>query len=167
MDKKIKDLIDKNVFKTNILDYDIQEITSKFGEMDLIIYIFIDHYKLWKSSGRFDQDYYDLIYNIDDGVYDESIEEFLPMIGYDFDFFTIRYTNKNGGSVDYSAYKPIANALKELNLPFKIQIWPEKPWLYLEVFIEGNPEVYSAQDVYEILEEEYDLDLGDIVFIGS
>ena len=55
MDKKIKSLIDSNVFNSNKITYDINVYSD-----DLIFDVIVDHRKLWKSSGYFDQKYYDL-----------------------------------------------------------------------------------------------------------
>ena len=88
MDKKIKNLIDQNVFNSNLLDYEIEmETEDEYFDEDFItlkLIIYVDSYKLYKSSGRFNPKYYQLIVALDEGYFEESLEEFLPMVGYSF-----------------------------------------------------------------------------------
>jgi hypothetical protein len=159
MDQRIKKLIDKNVFDSNKLDYEIMPSRKSIdGNKDVIIKIFIDHHKLWRSSSYFDPEYYDLIVGIDDGIYDDKLGEFLPMIGYDFDYFTIRYGWENDN--DYSAYERLFDAIDELGynaIPYSYQ---EKPWLYVGTSLSSS----NLNILIGALEDEFDLDVDDIVF---
>jgi hypothetical protein len=159
MDQRVKKLIDKNVFKTNILDYEIIPSRKSIdGYKDIIFKIFIDHYKLWKSSGYFDREYYDLILGIDDGLYNEELSDFLPLIGYDFDYFTIRFGWENDN--DYSAYERLFDAIDELGYKAVPYSYKEKPWLYVGTSLSSS----NLVELVISLEDEFDLDVDDIVF---
>jgi hypothetical protein len=156
MDKKIKTLIDSNVFHSNKITFDINVYYD-----DLIFDVIVDHRKLWKSSGYFDQKYYDIIIGLDNGDYEEELQEFLPLIGYTFKEFDIRYLS-NEDSIDNSlAYSYLFSALKELGVDYKWQFVIGSPWLFLTFLNSDQQQLY---DVGAILENEYDIDTDDIVW---
>lgn len=156
MDKKIKNLIDHNVFNSNILDYEIDETSHYAGETQLVININVDHFKLWKSSGYFNPKYYELIVGIDDGYFDELISEFLPIVGYNFDDIIFKYKPNH-----VVAYKRLFDSLNELVKYFNHTFYLSSPWLNVDVITIDN----EFSDVINILEEEYDIDTDDIVMI--
>lgn len=156
MDKKIKTLIDSNVFHSNKITFDINVYYD-----DLIFDVIVDHRKLWKSSGYFDQKYYDIIIGLDNGDYEEELQEFLPLVGYTFEEFDIRYLS-NEDSIDNSlAYSYLFSALKELGVDYKWQFVTGSPWLYVTFLNSNQQQLY---DVGAILENEYDIDTDDIVW---
>ena len=156
MNKKIKSLIDSNVFHSNKITFDINVYNG-----DLIFDVIVDHRKLWKSSGYFDQKYYDTIIDLDNGVYEEELQEFLPLVGYTFEEFDIRYLS-NEDSIDNSlAYSYLFSALEELGVDYKWQFVTGSPWLFLTFLNSDQQQLY---DVGEILENEYDIDTDDIVW---
>jgi hypothetical protein len=80
MNEKIKRLIIDNVFRGVDVDFNI------YMEYEVLkLRVKIDSEKLYKSSGYFDKDYYNLIYGLWDYELDEELHEFLPMVGYDFE----------------------------------------------------------------------------------
>lgn len=163
MDKKIKNLIDLNVFKgEKILDYDIESIEQHYEETELKFTFKIDHYKLWKSSGYFNPEYYELVVGIDNGDMDMSIEEFLPMIGYDTDYVIYVYEHINKNKV-YEVYKPLFDAIHDLGYDYTYSVYKRSPWL--NVYIETSNDVNFNQ-VIETLQDEYGLDTDDIVLLN-
>jgi hypothetical protein len=162
MDKKIKNLIDQNVFKgEKILDYDIESIEHYDEETELIFTFKIDHYKLWKSSGYFNPEYYELIVGVDNGDMDMSIEEFLPIIGYDTDYVSYVYDNTNKDELR-KVYKPLFDALDDLGYDYTYSVYKRSPWL--NVYVETSNDVNFNQ-VIETLQDEYGLDVDDIVLV--
>jgi hypothetical protein len=162
MDKKIKNLIDLNVFKgEKILDYDIESIEQHDEETELKFTFKIDHYKLWRSSGYFDPEYYDIIVGVDNGDMDISIEEFLPMIGYDTDYVSYVYEHINKDKV-YEVYKPLFNAIRDLGYDYTYSVYKRSPWL--NVYVE-TPNDVNFNQVIETLQDEYGLDTDDIVLL--
>ena len=163
MDKKIKNLIDQNVFKgEKILDYDIESIEQHNEETELIFTFKIDHYKLWKSSGYFNPEYYELIVGIDNGDMDMSIEEFLPIIGYDTDYVTYVYEHINKNKV-YGSYKPLLDAIHDLGYDYTYSVYQRSPWF--NVYVE-TPNGVNFNGVIETLQDEYGLDTDDIVLLN-
>ena len=163
MDKKIKNLIDQNVFKgEKILDYDIESIEQHDEETELIFTFKIDHYKLWKCSGYFDPKYYELVVGIDNGDMDMNIEEFLPIIGYDNDYVSYVYEHINKNKV-YEVYKPLFDAIRDLGYDYTYSVYKRSPWL--NVYVE-TPNGVNFNDVIEILQDEYGLDIDDIVLLN-
>ena len=162
MDKKIKNLIDKNVFNSNLLDYDIEEMVT-YGVGVVYITIHVDHFKLWRSSGYFDPKYYQLIVSLDDGYFQESLEEFLPIFGFSFEDIQFIYKPKVNTKGDrYSAYNKLFKALNDLVYHFDYTFYPGSPWLNVDVVVLSEIQFY---DISEILEEEYDIDTDDIVML--
>ena len=162
MDKKIKNLIDQNVFKgEKILDYDIESIEQHNEETELIFTFKIDHYKLWKSSGYFNPEYYELIVGVDNGDMDMSIEEFLPIIGYDTDYVSYVYDNTNKDELR-KVYKPLFDVLDDLGYDYTYSVYKRSPWL--NVYVETSNDVNFNQ-VIETLQDEYGLDVDDIVLV--
>lgn len=162
MDKKIKNLIDLNVFKgEKILDYDIESIEQHDEETELKFIFKIDHYKLWKNSGYFNPEYYELIVGLDNGDMDMSIEEFLPMIGYDTDYVSYVYDNTDKYELR-KVYKPLFDALDDLGYTYTYYIYKHSPWL--NVYVETSNYVNFNQ-VIETLQDEYGLDTDDIVLL--
>jgi hypothetical protein len=133
MDKKIKNLIDQNVFNSNLLDYDIEvETEDEYFDEDFItlkLIIYVDSYKLYKSSGGFNPKYYQLIVALAEGYFEESLEEFLPMIGYSFSSIEIFYEKSN-----LDGYKNLFNEIDELGYSYyNINTrYYSSPWLYIE-----------------------------------
>ena len=165
MDQKIKNLIDQNVFGTDILDYDIDVKENFLSSSELTLTIYIDHYKLWRSSGRFDSKYYELIIDIDNGVFDESIEEFLPLVGYDCDYLKYQYKPVNLYDKPNAlfAYEPLFDALKDIGYPFRQVNYLSSPWLNVYIVTQ----TVSISEIRTILEEEYDIDTDDIVMLDA
>ena len=162
MDKKIKNLIDLNVFKgEKILDYDIESIEQHDEETELKFTFKIDHYKLWKGSDYFNPEYYELIVGIDNGDMDMSIEEFLPMIGYDTDYVSYVYDNTDKYELR-KVYKPLFDALDDLGYTYTYSIYKRSPWL--NVYVE-NPNDVNFNGVIETLQDKYGLDIDDIVLL--
>ena len=162
MDKKIKKLIDDNVFQSDKLDYKItQSKHSILNKGDVIIYVLIDHYKLWKNSGYYDPEYFELIYGLNEGYYDEEISDFLPLIGYDLDYFSIRYIGKNG-LIDYSAYDSLFDAINQLGYSFEVKTYKEQPWLYVGISASDS----DVAKLYVTLQNEFDLDVDDIILMS-
>jgi hypothetical protein len=163
MDKKIKNLIDQNVFKgEKILDYDIESIEQHNEETELIFTFKIDHYKLWKSSGYFNPEYYELIVGIDNGDMDMSIEEFLPIIGYDTDYVSYIYDNTDKYELR-NVYKPLFDALDDLGYVYTYSIYKRSPWLNVYVLTSND---VNFNQVIETLQDEYGLDTDDIVLLN-
>ena len=166
MDIKIKNLIDQNVFGTDILDYDIDVKENFLSSTDLTLTFYIDHYKLWKNSGYFNPKYYDLIIDIDNGVFDESIEEFLPLVGYDSEYIKYQYKPVNlydESTGWYFAYEPLFDALKDIGYPFRQVNYLSSPWLNVYIVTQ----TVSISEIRTILEEEYDIDTDDIVMLDA
>ena len=163
MDKKIKNLIDLNVFKgEKILDYDIESIEQHDEETELKFTFKIDHYKLWKSSGYFDPEYYELVVGIDNGDMDMSIEEFLPMIGYDTDYVSNLYDHINKDELR-KVYKPLFDAIRDLGYDYTYSVYRRSPWLNVYV---DTPNGVNFNLVIETLQDEYGLDIDDIVLLN-
>ena len=163
MDKKIKNLIDQNVFKgEKILDYDIESIEQHNEETELIFTFKIDHYKLWKSSGYFNPEYYELIVGVDNGDMDMSIEEFLPIIGYDTDYVSYIYDNTDKYELR-NVYKPLFDALDDLGYVYTYSIYKRSPWLNVYVLTSND---VNFNQVIETLQDEYGLDTDDIVLLN-
>jgi hypothetical protein len=162
MDKKIKNLIDQHVFKgEKILDYDIESIEQHDEETELKFTFKIDHYKLWKGSDYFNPEYYELIVGIDNGDMDMSIEEFLPMIGYDTDYVSYVYDNTDKYELR-KVYKPLFDALDDLGYIYSYSIYKRSPWL--NVYVE-NPNDVNFNGVIDTLQDKYGLDIDDIVLL--
>lgn len=162
MNKKIKNLIDQNVFKgEKILDYNIESIEQYDEETELIFTFKIDHYKLWKSSGYFNPKYYELVVGIDNGDMDMSIEEFLPIIGYDTDYVRNLYDHINKDELR-KVYKPLFDALNDLGYGYTYSVYKHSPWL--NVYVE-TPKDFNFYSIIETLQDEYDLDIDDIVLL--
>jgi len=162
MDKKIKNLIDQYVFKgEKILDYDIEEQYDEEIDTELIFTFKIDHYKLWKSSGYFKPNYYELVVGVDNGDMDMSIEEFLPIIGYDTDYFRHLYHHINKDELR-EVYKPLFDALNDLGCDYTYSTYKHSPWL--NVYVE-TPKDDNFYNIIEKLQDDYDLDIDDIVLL--
>jgi len=162
MDKKIKKLIDQNVFNSDLLDYDI-EIEDEYFDDDLVtlkFIIYVDSYKLYKSSGYFNEEYYNLITDLADGNFDEELFDFLPMVGYSFSSLELFYDKSNLGG-----YKQIFYALDELSYRYEmIDRYHSSPWLYIKYDISDSK---FTTDLYKMINDEFDIDVDDIVLIPS
>jgi hypothetical protein len=164
MDKKIKNLIDQNVFNSNLLDYDIEERTLFGDDNELYITIYVDHFKLWKSSGRFNLKYYQLIVALDEGYFEESLMEFLPIIGYTFEDIRLIYNPIVGlNSGMYSAYDRLFKALNELVYYYERSFNRYSPWLTIEI----ESIKFNLEDLRGTLEDEFNIDTDDIVMLDA
>ena len=166
MDQKIKNLIDQNVFNSNLLDYDIDAKEDFLSLTELTLTFYIDHYKLWRSSSRFDSKYYDLIVDIDNGAFDESLEEFLPLVGYNSEYIKYQYKPVNlydESTGWYFAYEPLFDALKDMGYPFRKVNYLSSPWLNVYIVTETE----SIPKIRTVLEEDYDIDTDDIVMLDA
>lgn len=162
MNKNIKDLIDQYVFKgENILQYDIELIESYDEDTEVDIIFKIDHYKLWKSSGYFDPKYYELIVGLDNGDMELSLDEFLPMVGYDSDYIRLLYEPINKKDI-YKPYERLFDALEELGYEYTYSVYKHTPWLNVYVTTPNDENFYN---IIETLQDEYDLDIDDIVLL--
>lgn len=162
MNKNIKDLIDQYVFKgENILQYDIELIESYDEDTEVDIIFKIDHYKLWKSSGYFDPKYYELIFGLDNGDMELSLDEFLPMVGYDSDYIRLLYEPINKKDI-YKPYERLFDALEELGYEYTYSVYKHTPWLNVYVTTPNDENFYN---IIETLQDEYDLDIDDIVLL--
>lgn len=162
MDKKIKNLIDQNVFNgAKILNYDVESIEQYDEETELIFTFKINHYRLWKSSGYFDPKYYELVVGADNGDMDMSIEEFLPIIGYDTDYVRYLYEHNSKDELK-KVYKPLFDALDDLGYDYEYSVYRHSPWLNVYIETPNDVKFYS---LLETLQEEYDLDIDDIVIL--
>lgn len=160
MDKKIKNLIDQNVFNSNLLDYDI-EIEDEYFDEDLVklkFIIYVDSYKLYKSSGRFNPKYYQLIVALDEEYFEESLGEFLPMVGYTFSYIEMSYDKSN-----LDGYKNLFYEIDELGYSYyKInQHYYTTPWLYINF----NMSYEEVRHLYEQLEESVSVE--DVVLLSN
>lgn len=160
MDKKIKKLIDQNVFNTNMLDYEI-EIEQGYFDDDFVtlkLIIYVDSYKLYKSSGYFNEDYYNLITDLADGNLDDELFEFLPMVGYSFSSLEIFYDKSN-----IDGYKNLFYEINELGYSYYkvIQNYYSTPWLYVEFNMSGS----EVNRLYELLEEVVSVE--DVVLLSK
>ena len=162
MNKNIKDLIDQYVFKgENILQYDIELIESYDEDTEVDIIFKIDHYKLWKSSGYFDPKYYELIVGLDNGDMELSLDEFLPMVGYNSDYIRLLYEPINKKDI-YKPYERLFDALEELGYEYTYSVYKTTPWLNVYVTTPNDENFYN---IIETLQDEYDLDIDDIVLL--
>jgi hypothetical protein len=160
MDKKIKNLIDQNVFNTNMLDYGI-EIEQDYFDDDFVtlkLIIYVDSYKLYKSSGYFNEDYYNLITDLADGNLDDELFEFLPMVGYSFSSLEIFYDKSN-----IDGYKNLFYEINELGYSYYkvIQNYYSTPWLYVEF----NMSYEDIRHLYEQLEDVVSVE--DVVLLSK
>jgi len=160
MDKKIKNLIDQNVFNSNLLDYDIEIEGHDFDEdfITLKLIIYVDSYKLYKSSGRFNPKYYQLIVALDEGYFEESLVEFLPMVGYSFSSIEIFYEKSN-----LDGYKNLFHKIDGLGYSYYkiINRYNSSPWLYIEF----NMSYEEVRHLYEQLEEV--ISVEDVVLLSK
>lgn len=158
MDEKIKKLIIDNVFGGINIDFDV-EIENEYFDDDysiLKIIIYVDSYKLYKSSGYFDEDYYNLITDLADGNLDDVIFEFFPMVGYNFGSVELFYDKSN-----LEGYKNLFYEINEYGYKYKIQDrYHSTPWLYI-VFNLSGPEVDS---LYHTLEKDVNVD--DVILLA-
>ena len=157
MDEKIKRLIIDNVFKGIEIDFDIEVVNEYFDETLLRLIIYVDSNRLYKSSGYFDKNYYDLISDLADGNLDEEIFEFLPYIGYDFGNLEVFYEKSN-----LDGYKNLFYEINDLGYKYKVQyLYYSTPWLYI-VFDLTGPEV---DNLYHILEKEVSVE--DVILLSK
>ena len=159
MNEKVKRLIIDNVFDGVDIDFDIEIENEYFDENSnvLKIIIHVDSYKLYKSSGYFNEDYYNLITYLADGNLDEEIFEFLPMVGYDFEYLDVFYDKSN-----LDGYKNLFYEINDLGYKYKVQDrYYSTPWLYI-VFNLTGPEV---DNLYNLLEKEVSIE--DVVLLAK
>ena len=160
MDKKIKNLIDQNVFNSNLLDYEIEIKNSVFDDDFVILklIIYVDSYKLYKSSGRFNPKYYQLMVALDEGYFEESLEEFLPIVGYSFSSIEIFYEKSN-----LDGYKNLFHKIDGLGYSYYkiINRYTSSPWLYIEF----NMSYEEVRHLYEQLEEV--ISVEDVVLLSK
>lgn len=162
MDKKIKNLIDQNVFNSNLLDYEIEEKEHYGDDYELHITIYVNHFKLWKSSWDFDPKYYQLIVALDEGYFEESLMEFLPIVGYTFDDIRLIYSPLVGSwNSVYSAYDRLFKALNELVYYYERSFNRYSPWLTIEI----ESIKFNLEDLRGTLENEFGMDTDDIVML--
>ena len=159
MNEKIRKLIIDNVFRGIDIDFDVKKERSIVTEGELlIIEINIDSKKIYRSSGYFDNNYFELISDLADGNIDDELFEFLPMIGYNFSALEIFY-NKD----DLSGYKNLFYAINDLEYKYRvINRFHSTPWLYIEFNASG----VEVDNIYNVLEDEFDLSIDDIVLLS-
>lgn len=158
MDENIKRLVINNVFKGIDIDFDVETENEHFDDSTILrIIIYVDSYKLYRSSGYFNEDYYDLISYLADGNLDEEIFEFFPMIGYNFNSVELFYDKSN-----LDGYKNLFYEINDLGYKYKVQDrYYSTPWLYI-VFNLTGPEV---DNLYYILEKEVSVE--DVVLLSK
>ena len=159
MNEKVKRLIIDNVFDGVDVDFDLEIENEYFDENSnvLKIIIYVDSYKLYKSSGYFNKKYYNLISYLADGNLDEEIFEFLPMVGYDFEYLEVFYDKS-----DLDGYKNLFYEINDLGYKYKVQDrYYSTPWLYI-VFNLTGPEV---DNLYNLLEKEVSIE--DVVLLAK
>lgn len=157
MNEKVKRLIIDNVFDGVDIDFDIEIENGNFDEDLLNLTVYVNSYKLYKSSGYFDKNYYDIITDLADGNIDEKLYDFLPMIGYDFNEIRIFYDKSN-----LDGYKNLFYEINDLGHKYVVKHnYYSTPWLYI-VFNLSGPEVGN---LYNLLEEEVSVE--DIILLAK
>jgi len=157
MDKKIKKLVIDNIFDGVDIDFDAEVVMEEYGGNTLKFIVYVDSYKLYKSSGYFNEEYYFLITDLADGNLDEEIAEFLPMIGYGFDYFELGFDKTN-----LDGYRNLFYTLDELGYQYKIiDRYNSSAWLFIEFNMSGS----EVNRLYEQLEEV--ISVEDIVLLAK
>ena len=153
MNEKIRRLIIDNVFRGVYVDFNVMVVHDT-----LVIYLDVDSKRLYKSSGYFDPKYYDLIYKLADGVLDDDVNDFFPMVGYEFDEIRINYEKG-----DLDGYKNLFYALNDLNYDYIVfdGFYPT-PWLYIQFNVPDE----EVNNLYDILEDEFDLSVDDVILLS-
>jgi hypothetical protein len=153
MNEKIKRLIIDNVFRGVDVDFNI------YMEYEVLkLRVKIDSEKLYKSSGYFDKDYYNLIYGLWDYELDEELHEFLPMVGYDFEEIEYFFDKS-----DLDGYKNLFYALNDLNYDYNVfDGFYSSPWLYIQFNASG----VEVDNLYYVLEDEFDLSVDDVILLS-
>ena len=128
------------------------------GTSSTVVFI-VDHSKLSRNSKSFDEKYYHMIMDIDNGIYTNALDEIIPMVGFsdtsDLGGISIKFLHKN-----IEVYNEILDKISNLGYDYEIwtSIYSPFPIIYIDCDDNSN-----IQFVVETL-EKYGFDVDDIVF---
>ena len=127
------------------------------GTSTKVVFI-VDHSKLSRNSKSFDEKYYRMFMDIDNGIYTNALEEIIPMVGFSNTSdlgISIKFLHKN-----IEVYNEILDKISNLGYDNEINTPMYSPFPIIYIDCDDNSNI---QFVVETL-EKYGFDVDDIVF---
>lgn len=141
-----------------LIEIKISQVEYQYlGSSSRVVFI-VDHSKLSRNSKSFDEKYYNMIMDIDNGVYDDALKEIIPMVGFND-------TSDLGPSIKFlhktiEVYDEILDKISSLGYDNDIETPMYSPFPIIYIDCDDNSDI---QFVVETL-EKYGFDVDDIVF---
>jgi hypothetical protein len=141
-----------------LIELKISQLEYEYLGTSAKVVFIVDHSKLSRNSKSFDEKYYRMFMDIDNGIYTNALEEIIPMVGFSDTSdlgISSKFLHKN-----IEVYNEILDKISNLGYDNEINTPMYSPFPIIYIDCDDNIDI---QFVVETL-EKYGFDVDDIVF---